>query len=446
MKVKHRNKMLPVDMLRPHPDNPRKDIGDVTELADSIRANGIFQNLTVLFDAEDDEDGYTVLIGHRRLAAAKLAGLTEVPCMVVEMDKREQVSTMLLENMQRTDLTVYEQAQGFQMMLDLGETKDDIAEKTGFSRKTINHRLKLLELDPEEFRKSQERQPTLTDYIALEGLSDPELKSKALAAIGTDNFSWTLESCKRRQREKHLTEEWLSYIDSLFVRVDFDGGRKIVKTLMLNRKITDEDKAMLDKLEEDDEDSELNYCYTEGNTYAYILGARREEKLPTHEEEQAARQARVGRVREMQAQAAELRKRFVRDHVPGPKDLSRIILGLIAFAPDFNDVNWNELAELMGLPPAEGEESYYEAEELAGRKDFAELIAKHPERILLLALFDYIEDEWLRLCNWNGFYEPNDRLEKWYALLRDIGYPMSDAERKLLSGEHECFENENKED
>jgi ParB family chromosome partitioning protein len=439
--------MIDVEKLYPHPDNPRREVGDISELAESIRTNGVYQNLTVIpggAGVPEEADGleaYTVVIGHRRLAAAKSAGVRELPCSVVEMDEREQVATMLLENMQRSDLTVYEQAKGFQMMLDLGETQESIARKTGFSKSTVRHRIKLLELDPEEFRKSQKRQPTLTDYIALEGLSDPELKSKALAAIGTDNFSWTLESCKRRQREKHLTEEWLSYIDNLFARVDFDRGRKIVKTLMFNRKITDEDKAILDKLEEDDEDLELDYCYTEGDTHAYILGARREEKLPTYEEEQAARQARVGRVREMQAQAAELRKRFVRDHVPGPKDLSRIILGLIAFAPDFNDVNWNELAELMGLPPAEGEESYYEAEELAGRKDFAELIAKHPERILLLALSDYIEDEWLRLCDWNGFYEPNDRLEKWYALLRGLGYPMSDAERRLLSGEHECFEN-----
>ena len=70
---------------------------------------------------EPIEDLYRVVIGHRRLAAAKLAGLAEVPCAVVEMTEQEQIATMLLENMQRSDLTVYEQAQGFQMMLDLGE-------------------------------------------------------------------------------------------------------------------------------------------------------------------------------------------------------------------------------------------------------------------------------------------------------------------------------------
>ena len=118
---------IEVTKLLQHPDNPRKNIGDVTELAESIKARGILQNLTVV----PAENGmYTVIIGHRRLAAAKQAGLTEVPCAVVDMDYKTQLSTMLLENMQRSDLTVYEQAQGMQMMFDLGVPVAEIVEKT----------------------------------------------------------------------------------------------------------------------------------------------------------------------------------------------------------------------------------------------------------------------------------------------------------------------------
>lgn len=199
MKVRDRDTELPVNMIYPHPNNPRRDVGDVTELAESIKANGIFQNLTVVWGGkgvevahpdEDDPDGYTVIIGHRRLAAAKAAGLETVPCMVVEMDEREQAATMLLENMQRADLTVYEQAQGFQMMLDLGETQEGIAKKTGLSKTTIRHRLKLLELDQEELRKAEERQATFADYIELEKIKDPEKKNEALKTIGTQNFKW----------------------------------------------------------------------------------------------------------------------------------------------------------------------------------------------------------------------------------------------------------------
>ena len=142
---------LSVDKLHPHPDNPRKDMGDLTELTDSIKANGVFQNLTVV----PEGDGYTIIIGHRRCAAAKAAGLTEVPCIVTEMSEREQLQTMLTENMQRSDLTVYEQAQGFQMMLNMGDTVDDIAEKSGFSATTVRRRVKLLELDKDKFKKSE---------------------------------------------------------------------------------------------------------------------------------------------------------------------------------------------------------------------------------------------------------------------------------------------------
>ena len=111
--------MIPIEQLLHHPENPRKDLGDLTELAESIKVNGIMQNLTVV---PVDDGIYNVVIGNRRMEAAKLAGLAEVPCVISEMDYKTQISTMLMENMQRQDLTVYEQAQGFQMMMDLGYT------------------------------------------------------------------------------------------------------------------------------------------------------------------------------------------------------------------------------------------------------------------------------------------------------------------------------------
>lgn len=121
-------KHIDINKIYPHKDNPRKDLGDLTELSESIKQSGIFQNLTLV---PRDGDTYTVIIGHRRLAASKIAGLKEVPCAIVEMTEKEQLATMLLENMQRNDLTLCEQAQGFQMMMDLGETIESISEKNG---------------------------------------------------------------------------------------------------------------------------------------------------------------------------------------------------------------------------------------------------------------------------------------------------------------------------
>ncbi|MBQ0100125.1 MAG: ParB N-terminal domain-containing protein, partial [Lachnospiraceae bacterium] len=99
---------LKTEDLFPHPDNPRKNIGDVSELADSIKKNGILQNLTVVrghkAEVRDDTNdlgkylpsGYTVIIGHRRLAAAKMAGLEQVPCAVANMTPAEQFHTMMV--------------------------------------------------------------------------------------------------------------------------------------------------------------------------------------------------------------------------------------------------------------------------------------------------------------------------------------------------------------
>lgn len=86
--------MIHIDHLFPHPDNPRKDLGDLTELADSIRAKGVLQNLTVIPSLTNNEH-YIILIGHRRHAAAKLAGLKELPCAIVEMSYEDQLATML---------------------------------------------------------------------------------------------------------------------------------------------------------------------------------------------------------------------------------------------------------------------------------------------------------------------------------------------------------------
>ena len=223
---------LPVEQLHPHPNNPRKDLGDLTELTESIRANGVLQNLTVVpghkmskseyiavakkegvskIDAEGTYDpdtvspeGYTVIIGHRRLAAAKLAGLSTVPCVVMKMDALEQIRTMAIENMHRTDLTPIEQADSFQLMLDLGDTVQTIADNTGFSETTVRRRLNLLDYDRTKLEAANERGGTLQDYMELQKVKDPERRDKVLDAIGTKNFKNELESAiNAEQREEN---------------------------------------------------------------------------------------------------------------------------------------------------------------------------------------------------------------------------------------------------
>lgn len=174
--------LIEISKLKQHPNNVRKEYRDIDELAESIKRQGIMQNLTVVPDP-DQEGTYLVVIGNRRLAAAKQAGFIDMPCIVTNMTEQDQTSTMLLENMQRSDLTVYEQATGFQMCLDLGMTEDSIVEKTGFSKTTVRHRLNLAKLDQKLLKNKDADdgfQMTLKNLYDLEKIDDVKIRNRIL--------------------------------------------------------------------------------------------------------------------------------------------------------------------------------------------------------------------------------------------------------------------------
>ena len=232
---------IPIRQLYPHPDNPRKELGDLSELAASIKENGVYQNLTVIpghyLNSREyiakcvDEGGdaaaaaaawtpkavwssedYTIIIGHRRAAAAQQAGLYELPCAIVEMDEREQMQTMMIENMQRSDLTVYEQAQGFQMMMDFGQTVEQISDKSWFSQSTIRRRIKLLELNRDSFKKAEKRGATLSDFAQLDKIEDLEARNRVLETLGTQNFNRAMQDALEQQKWQHQKAEWVEQL------------------------------------------------------------------------------------------------------------------------------------------------------------------------------------------------------------------------------------------
>lgn len=219
--------MIPLEELYPHPQNPREDLGDLEELASSIKIRGILQNLTVVpghwmtkeewanlsaqYNANPTEElrillnskrldsGYTIIIGHRRHAAAKLAGVIELPCVITEMTEAEQIDTMAIENLQRSDLTPYAQGKHFQLMMDLGRTPEVISQKTGFSVSTIRNRVKLTQLDKKKVAKATERGVTMTDLLKLNSIEDLERRNKVLEFAGTADFNAKLKSALEDQ-------------------------------------------------------------------------------------------------------------------------------------------------------------------------------------------------------------------------------------------------------
>jgi ParB family chromosome partitioning protein len=206
---------IPIALLAHHPDNPRKDLGDLTELAASIKAKGVMQNLTVVPYRDAGGTGcYHVVIGNRRMEAAKKAGLPTLPCVIAHMTKAEQVQTMLLENMQRENLTPYEQAQGFRLMMDFGDSVGQISEKTGFSETTVRRRLKMAELDAETLHRVSERQLSLTDFDRLAEIEDVNVRNKVLEHIGTNNFDWHVAKAKEQQNERRVQETWRTALNA----------------------------------------------------------------------------------------------------------------------------------------------------------------------------------------------------------------------------------------
>lgn len=203
--------------LMPHPENPRKDLGDLEELRESIRENGIMQNLTVTPIPEDEKREvsklkYYILIGHRRFAASE-GIVDELPCIIADhLTQREQVGIMLAENMQRSDLTFIEQAHGFQLMMDLGDTVESISKKTGFSKQTIKHRLEISKLDKNIIETAQKNfQLSIGDFIELEKVKDLAARNDILEVA--ENSEDIRDEVERYLRDLKIEENKKKYIE-----------------------------------------------------------------------------------------------------------------------------------------------------------------------------------------------------------------------------------------
>lgn len=420
---------IAIEKLHPHPQNPRKVIGDVTELAESIKANGILQNLTVV-PMNDDWTEFTVIIGHRRLAAAKQAGLTELPCAIVEMSEKEQLSTMLTENMQRSDLTVYEEAKGCQLLLDLGDTVAEVAEKTGFSASKIRRRVKLCELDEEAFKESQLRQPTLQDYDRLNQIKDIDVRNKLLKSIGTNNFDNLLYSAVKKQE----TDEEKEKIEKFCLE---QGMTKVQKYHEIPSNYEYMGIfALKDLVGKDFADGRKRYFYFaySSNIYIYAEALKKQEKNDPEEEKRKLEEQRWDKLAEQAEEIDErceaLRRGFMLD-------------------TNFNDSNKKqELIKYITAQVAAGAriKDYHFEDDESIDSYISEHWSDNSGRMLMAAAYALCQTNYSSFSYISVNYvdkkfsrKNNTDLNRFYNLLVKLGYVMSDEEIQLRDGTHPIF-------
>jgi len=144
-------KIIPINQIEPNPEQPRVEIGDLTELSSSIKQKGVLEPLLV--KPVRETGNWMIIAGERRWRAANLAGLKEVPCIELDIDDKSIAEIALIENLQRKDLTVWEEADGLAALAEsFGYTHEEIAKKISKSRTTVTESMAIAGI-PEDIRE-----------------------------------------------------------------------------------------------------------------------------------------------------------------------------------------------------------------------------------------------------------------------------------------------------
>ncbi|MGZ4590247.1 MAG: ParB/RepB/Spo0J family partition protein [Actinomycetes bacterium] len=187
----------PLHKIAENAHNVRRDVGDVTELADSISAHGLLEPLVVAPNPGNDEQPFVLIAGHRRLAAARQAGLTDTTVVVRAdlIDVASQLEAMLVENLQRVDITPVEEGQAYKQLLAFADcTPADIAKRTGRAVATVKGRLSLATLSADTQNRVHHGDVTLADAMAIaEWSDDPAAVAELEKALGTYDFQHCLQ-------------------------------------------------------------------------------------------------------------------------------------------------------------------------------------------------------------------------------------------------------------
>lgn len=440
---------MPIEYLVPHPQNPRKDLGNLEELTASIKENGIYQNLTVIpinEEAPDEEPKYMVVIGHWRLEAAKRAGLQEVPCAIVRaLSETQQLQIMLLENMQRSDLTVYEQAQGFQQLLDFGMDIEDISQQSGFSKRTIRRRLEIAKLDQNKLKEiSSTRQLSLKEFDALARIKNLEARNEVMEKIGTNDFALAVTRAMDKEKLAAAMPAFLSDMERLGIKKFPDSANKYSgKYRRVGSLDLYEYEVTKDEIPKKTEGLYYEASYPR-NVEFYVKetkkGKVKEKSAKELEKEKRIKEAWF-KVDAMAATHYELRKAFVENLRGTAKQREAVYMGAYSLIVlrSVAYMSCGDISKEAGM-----DNKYFD-----NRRDEKAVKLAHEsyDNIqqcieIIYKLFNDNEREFYANGYRAGYpeYKFNPRLEAMYHWLTKLGYQMSSEEKLIAAGTHEIFQ------
>lgn len=443
---------IKLEQLKIHPKNVRKEYEGIEELAQSIKENGIMQNLTVVHDPED-EGKYFVVIGNRRLTAARQAGIETAPCVIIEdMSDKDQVTTMLTENMNRKDLKIYEEAAAIQMCFsDFGIGMEEMEQKTGLSKTTINHRLNVAKLNEKVLREKAEDgefQLSLTDLYSLEKVENVKTRNKILKEardsrdlankarsaareeLQAKNEKELIALCKKREIKAAPKEADNEFYSGKWERVaDYRLDDKVPKQLRVGK------------------EGELFYLTRYGMFYI-IKRSDPKKKEPTKQdlEEKEKKKNKRELTAKYKAMYEDMGD-FVRNIFDGKVEpvketekLDQMIWNLLMC--DSTWIGKNDITQAIL-----GKELYAKGITEEERKAAEEKATKLPILHQKIAVA-YWKLKDLNLMDWNNTYSKNagEKLGRLYDILAMFGFSYSDEENyKVASGEHELYKKKDEE-
>lgn len=185
-------RMLSTNQLFPNPSQPRFIFEDepMLRLADSIRRYGILQPLSVRPTNNAKGEVYQIIAGERRWRAARIIGLTEVPCLILDIDSKKSAELAIIENIQREDLNIFEQAAAIASLIDIyGLTQEQAARQLSSSQSYIANKLRILKLTPAERKEIIKNKLTERHARALLKIEDPEIRLQTILHIASKELN-----------------------------------------------------------------------------------------------------------------------------------------------------------------------------------------------------------------------------------------------------------------